>query len=81
MRSPFVVSSSPVLGDYLRLQERLEDLSVQQLIPEPPVERLHVSILPTASHFNTQRLDANPFQPIPHRSGNRIRAPSTTVPT
>ena len=41
-----LVLDALVLDDDLRLPERVEDLSVQQLVPQTGIEALDVAVLP-----------------------------------
>jgi hypothetical protein len=41
-----VVVFSPTFDQYLGLLQAVEDLSIEQLVPELPVEALIVSVLP-----------------------------------
>src|SRR5215208_3317809 len=44
-----IVMTAPALDDNLRLAERVEDLAVEQLVPEPGIEALDIAILPRAA--------------------------------
>ena len=52
MRPDLVVVVSPFLCQYLRLPQAVEDLTVQELIPELAVERLAVTVLPRTARLN-----------------------------
>jgi len=41
-----VVVDTPLLDDDLGLADRVEDLAVEQFVPEPRVEALDVAVLP-----------------------------------
>jgi len=41
-----VVLPAPAIGEELGLGSRGEQLSVEELVPEPPVERLGKAVLP-----------------------------------
>ena len=43
-----VVFVSPLLREDLHLPESIEDLPIQELIPQLAIEALHVSVLPRA---------------------------------
>jgi hypothetical protein len=46
MRPDGVVVRPPALEDDLRLAQAVDDLAVQEFVPEPGVEALHASVLP-----------------------------------
>ena len=56
MRPDLVVVASPFLCQNLRLPQAVEDLTVQELIPELAVERLAVTVLPRTARLNEQGL-------------------------
>src|SRR3954468_10057738 len=68
-----VVIQAMILEDHLRLLQRLEHLSVQQLVPQPAVERLAVGVLPRAPRGDVQRLRPTTGQPATHRLGDELR--------
>jgi hypothetical protein len=49
MRPDGVVMPAPALDGDLRLAKSVEDLAVEQLVPEPSIEALDVTILPRAA--------------------------------
>ncbi len=53
-----VVLPAPTLDDDLRFPERVEDFSVQQLVPKLAVEGLDVSVLPGATRFDEKGLNS-----------------------
>jgi len=60
-----VVVFPPAFDDDLSLPQRVEELSVQQFVPEPGIKAFDVSILPWASwfdegYFRTCRLNSGP---------------------
>jgi len=59
-----LVLSSPAFDQDLRLPRRVEDLEVQELIAQLPVERLHVAVLPVASRFDEERSYLETLEPI-----------------
>ena len=72
MRPDGIVVASPVLDQHLRLAERREDLAVQELISELRVQALAVAVLPRASRFDVERLDADPTEPASYVSGDEL---------
>src|SRR5262245_14894986 len=73
VRPDRVVLLLPLLAQHPRLQQAGELLALQQLIPQPAVERLGVAILPRCPRLDVQRPDARPRQPGPQRLGNQLR--------
>ena len=63
VRPDGVAVPSPLLDEHLRLFERVEDLSVQELVPELAVEALVVAVLPRTARLDVERLYAEPPQP------------------
>ena len=49
MRSLCIVMDAPLLDDDLGFPEAVEDLAVQQFVPELAVEGLAVAVLPVSS--------------------------------
>src|SRR3954453_15357029 len=73
MRPPVVVVQAMVFEDDLRLLQRLEYLPVQQLVPQPAVERLAVGVRPRAPRGDVEGLGPTTGQPAPHRLGDELR--------
>src|SRR3954470_21952425 len=46
MRADGVVMASPAFDHNSGLLEGVEDLAIQQLVPQPRIERLHIPVLP-----------------------------------
>ena len=46
MRPDGIVMPAPALDDDLRLAKSVEDVAVEQLVPEPGIEAFDVAILP-----------------------------------
>ncbi len=53
---------APTLDQDPGFGQGVEDLAVEQLVPEFSVEALVVAVLPWAARFDEQRLHANPRQ-------------------
>src|SRR5450631_3798834 len=71
---PFrVIFHPPPLRQNLCLLQRVEDLAVQELIAQLPVEALTVPVLPRTSGLNVQRPRAYLSQPLPQLLGNELR--------
>ncbi len=64
MGSCRIVVPPPSFDEHLGLLQGVEDLSIQQLIPELAVEALVVAVLPRASGFNEERLWPAPLNRI-----------------
>ena len=72
VRSELIVLPSPAFDENLCLPQRVEDLTVEKLIPEFAIERLIVAVLPRAAGLDEQRLDIQLLQPrVPTRNSIR----------
>jgi hypothetical protein len=67
VRPDSVVFQSPSLNQYLGFLQGVEDLPVEQLIPELDIETLIITVLPGAARFNIRGLNTNVrlFEPRP----------------
>ena len=74
MRPYRVVMVSPAFDEHLSLLQRVEDLSIEQLVSEFPIEWLVVSVLPWASGRDEQGFDADPSQPCSDGMRRKLRA-------
>ncbi len=63
MRSSGIVQPSPLLDEYDGLVQGVEDLTVQELVPQLAVEALVVAVLPWTARFDEQRLHTESGQP------------------
>ncbi len=68
-----VVVPAPPLQHDLGFAQRVEDLAVQQLVPQLAVEALVVAVLPGTARLDEERLHAHLRQPLPHRLGREFR--------
>jgi hypothetical protein len=57
MRPYLVIFLTPTLYQDLGLLQGIEDLTVEQLIPQLSIKTLVVAILPGTPRFNLERLD------------------------
>ena len=73
MRALRIVLMAPTFDEDLRLMQCIEEFAVQQLIPQLPVEGLHVAVLPGTPWFNEQRRDRKQAIPCPQRRGDELR--------
>ena len=64
---------SPSFDDHLGLCQRVEDLTVQQLIAKLPVEALDVAVLPRTARHNVGGLGADRRDPLAHGLGHELR--------
>src|SRR4051795_12404924 len=68
MRPDGIVMTAPALDDDLRLAESVEDLAVEQLVPEPGIKALDIAILPRAGCRRFRAARARPrSRPAGHR--------------
>jgi len=58
MRPKVIVFDSPVLEDHPGFRQPPELFAIQAFFPEPAMEAFNVPVLPRASRFEVQRLDA-----------------------
>ena len=64
MRSDSVVVTPPRLDQHPGFSEGVEDLAVQQLIPQRAVEALVVAVLPWRARGDVERLHADRKRPV-----------------
>ena len=69
-----VVLEAPLLDEYLRLEQRVEALTVEALVPEPAVKRLDGAILPGAARLDEERLHGHALEPVTHGLGGELGA-------
>jgi hypothetical protein len=62
-----------VRRERLRVQQVLEDLRIQQLVPEATVEALAVAVLPRRARLDVQRLDLRRLQEPPRLRRDELR--------
>jgi hypothetical protein len=67
---------SPALDQDLRLQQRIEELAVEKLGAELPIERFLIAVLPGAAGLDEQAADAQQTQPLPDRRRDTERQPA-----
>ena len=59
-----VVLVPPASGQHSRLQQRVKELGVQQLVSELPFEGFDVTVLSRAAGFDRQRRQSHSLQPV-----------------
>src|SRR5215210_5473232 len=69
-----IVMPSPAFDDDLSLPQGVEDLSIQQLVSEPGVERLHIPVLPRRAPLDVRCLGAHGRDPRLHGLGHKLRS-------
>lgn len=62
-RANRIIRLPPALDHHLRFPERVEEFSVEQFVPQLPIEALDVAVLPRASWLDVQRLHRHPAEP------------------
>lgn len=62
----------PVFDDDLSLPQRVEEISVQQFVPEPGIKAFDVSILPWISWFDEGCFRTNRLNPSHDVLGNEL---------
>ena len=65
---------APAFDDDPRLGEVVEDLVVQELVPELRIEALAVAIFPRATRFDERGFRSHCRDPLPHGLGDELRA-------
>jgi hypothetical protein len=61
VRPESVVFKAPPFNQYLSFFQGIEDLTIQQFIPELTIKALIATVLPRTAWFNIERLDPDPF--------------------
>src|SRR4051812_1319485 len=74
MRPDGVVMPAPALDDDLRLAKSVEDLAVEQFVPQPGIEALDIAILPRAARSDVGGLGSNRRDPLLDGLGDELRA-------
>lgn len=67
-----VVLSWPVIGQKLGLVHRVEQLLIQQFVPEPPVKRFGKAVLPWNTRLDVGRVDVAALAPAPEGVGDEL---------
>src|SRR5215204_2270812 len=67
-----IVMPSPAFDDDLSLLQGVEDLSIQQLVSEPGVERLHIPVLPRRAPLDVRCLGTHGRDPRLRRFGYEL---------
>ncbi len=73
MWSHRIIVPSPAFDEHLRLFECVENLPIEQLVPQLAIERFNVTILPRAARFNIQRSHVQLAQPFAHILRRELR--------
>ena len=62
----------PAFDQDLCFRQRKEDLPVQQLIAQLPIERFHIAVLPRTAGLDEQRLDGQGVEPQAHELRRKL---------
>ena len=73
MGSDGIVQPPPLLDEYGGLGQCVEDLTVQELLPQLTVEALVVAVLPRTARLDVERLDTDAGQPPSHELRRELR--------
>src|SRR5579875_1274630 len=74
VRPNCVVVDAPAFGQHAQFLQRVENLSIQKLIPELRVERLAIAVFPWRARFDIQCLRARVDQPLTQVFGYELGA-------
>ena len=74
MRPHRIVVLTPLFDQRLRLFQRAEYLSIEQLVSEFAVEAFIVSILPGTARFDEECLHTDPLKPFAKDYCDKLRA-------
>src|SRR3954462_11849879 len=74
MRSDGVVVTPPALDDDLRLAKDVEDLAIEQLVPEPGSEALDVPVPPGAARSHLVGFGSDTPDPLLDGFGDELRS-------
>ena len=69
-----IVLLPPSLDKHLGLRQRVEQLPVQELVPEFPVQRLHISVLPGAAWLDKESSHIQTLEPVPDQLRRELGA-------
>ena len=79
---PFAIAPGTVSGphrvvrvdcQWIRLPQGVEDLAVEQLVPEAGVEAFYVAVLPRRAELDLGGLSPDGSDPVAHGLGNELR--------
>jgi len=74
-----VVVDAPPFSQQLPLLQRVNDLPVQELVPQLGVEALAIALLPGRAEFDIQRLGFGVIQPFAQYPGHELGAIGANV--
>ena len=74
MRPDVVGLVSPAFDQHLGFQDRLEDLSVEQLVTEFPIERFNVPVLPRGPWLDVESSHVELLEPCSDGNRGELRA-------
>jgi hypothetical protein len=74
MRSLRIVALAPTFHDHPRLVQHIEELAVEQFVPQFSVEVFNMSIHPRILMLDKQRRDGEPLVPLSKHPGNKLWA-------
>jgi len=72
MRPECVVLPAPAVGQALLYRQRGKQLRIEELVPEPAVERLCKTLLPRCSWLDVGGLGAAVFAPTPQSMNYKL---------
>ncbi len=69
-----VVVPAPLFDDDLSLFEGIEDLPIEQFVPEAGIEGLAIAVLPGRAGFNVSGFGPHRLDPVPDGLGHKLRS-------
>ncbi len=69
-----VVVPPPSFDQHLGFLQRVEDLAIEQLVPQLSIEALVVAVLPRTAGLDVEGLYVDPAEPIPDRFRRELAA-------
>lgn len=78
MRTFGVVKASPLFDQDPGFDERMEDLTVEELVPHSAIERFYESVLPRTAGCDELGVDIKFIQPVHQVLGNELQTIVTT---
>ena len=69
--------TTPLLDQHLGFLQHVEDLAIEELVPQLSIEALVVAVLPRTAGLDVEGLYIDPAEPIPDRFSRRCAGGTT----